>query len=441
MRAWFLVLGSASAAFVNKNEVSADVAVKKSPSAFHWGHAVYTYGPLLCDPSNTCAVVPSCNRASYAPNIEKFNKADGGDFSVVYSYGGDVELWAEKKTPKACDAPASTNMSKCNVSVYLDPNNLRAAEVYKNVEDVKSITMLLDGRMDGWNQIETYGKFDNCSFGNFYSNLQNLTDVSLRRLANDTVKLYCANDVVDGIQVDLEPYRGIYQKPLSKYVGYLSEFMRDENKTTGCRDEKHPEGRSVSYYAFAHDIANSTNVPVKEFNEKLGPNGHYVFSGYDLFPKKADGGFMFNTPSEFAERLRREITYFRKVVGTTKKFVLALPMGASCHEYEHYVPMSGVGCGPACRKIASNYTMDQYVNKAFEVLLDPETTKSTDGLFCMKDGESQFLGIAWWSFSHQMTYPPMKWFDNEFLPAQPPPKALDAARKQIPLLSGGVTCK
>ena len=31
--------------------------------------------------------------ASYAPNIEKFNKADGGDFNIVYSYGGDVELW------------------------------------------------------------------------------------------------------------------------------------------------------------------------------------------------------------------------------------------------------------------------------------------------------------------------------------------------------------
>jgi hypothetical protein len=169
--------------------------------------------------------------------------------------------------------------------------------------------------------------------------------------------------------------------------------------------------------------------------------GYYVFSGYDLFPKKADGGFMFNTPSEFADRLRREIKYFRKVVGTTKKFVLALPMGASCHEYEHYVPMSGVGCGPACRKIASNFTMDQYVQKAFDVLLDPETTKSTDGLFCLKDGESQFLGIAWWSFSHQMTYPPMKWFDNEFLPAQPPPKALDVARKNIPLLENGVSCK
>ena len=140
------------------------------------------------------------------------------------------------------------------------------------------------------NQIETYGKYDNCSFGNFYSNLQNLTDTSLKRLANDTVQLYCSNDVVDGVQVDLEPYRDIYQKPLSKYVGYLADFMLDENKTTGiygpgfswfakwvyrvnmwqlsgCRNEAHPHGRTVSYYAFAHDIANSTNVPVKTFNK------------------------------------------------------------------------------------------------------------------------------------------------------------------------------
>ena len=60
-----------------------------------------------------------------------------------------LETRAAKKTPKACNAPASTNMSKCNVSVYLDPNNMRAAEVYKEVEGVESITMLLDGRMDG----------------------------------------------------------------------------------------------------------------------------------------------------------------------------------------------------------------------------------------------------------------------------------------------------
>lgn len=420
---------------------AAEEQAEEAPTAHHWGHAVYTYGPLRCDPSNPCAVVPSCNRASFAPTIEAFNKAEGGSFSTILSYGGDVELWANKTSPKACDAPASTDMGKCNVSVFLDVNNMHAAEVYKQTEGVKSITMLIDGRMNGWEQIEAYDNFDNCSFGNFYSNLQNLTDESLLRLAKDTATLYCANDIVDGVQVDLEPYHGEYQKPLSKYVGYLSDILRDENKTSGCRDEKHPAGRSVSYFSFAHDIYNSTEVPHETFSKLLGPNGYHVFSGYDLDPKPEDGGFLFNTPDEFADRLRAEIPYFRKVLGKTGKFTLALPMGASCHEYEVYSPMTKPGCGEACRRIESNFTMDQYVQKAFDVLLDPEITKETDGLFCFKDGESQFLGLSWWSFSHQMTYPPMKWFKNEFLPANPPTNVLDVVRKNLPLLENGASCQ
>jgi hypothetical protein len=39
-----------------------------------------------------------------------------------------------------------------------------------------------------------------------------------------------------------------------------------------------------------------------------------------------------------------------------------------------------------------------------------------------------------------MTYPPMKWFDNEFLPANPPPAALAAVRAGLPKLSDGTTC-
>ena len=123
---------------------------------------------------------------------------------VVNSYGGDIEFWASKDSPDACSAPASTNLSKCNVSVYFDSNNAKAAEAYKNAEGVKAITALLDGRLDGMDQINTYDKFDNCSFGNFYPNLQNLTQTSLKRLANDTATLYCKEPSVSGIQVDLE---------------------------------------------------------------------------------------------------------------------------------------------------------------------------------------------------------------------------------------------
>jgi len=412
-------------------------AAPNSTSAFKWGHAVYTYGPLLCDPGDVCAVVPSCNRASFAPDIDDFNSNDtrtDDDFSTVYSYGGDVELWATKETPHACNKPASTNMSQCNVSVYFDSNNLRAAEVYNAIDTVDSVVMMIDGRMNGWEQITSYDNYDKCNFSNFYSNLQNLTDHSLERLANDTVNLYCKDDVIDGLQIDLEPYAGIYQEPLSKYIGYLGELMLDENETSGCRNDAHPHGRSLSYYAFAHDIWNSTTVPHETFNKMLGPNGYYVFSGYDLDPKAGDGGFMFNTPVEFAQRLRKEIDFISKVVGTDMHFSLALPMGASCHEYENYAPMTGEGCGEACAAIASNFTMDQYVDAAFGVLLDKEITTSTNGLFCLKEEESQFLGISWWSFSHQMTYPPMKWFDNEFLPASPPPRALAAVREHMPKL-------
>jgi hypothetical protein len=422
------------------------VAAAANNPAYKWGHATYTYGPLLCEPDDVCAVVPSCNRAGWADDINSFNSATQttvDDFSIVLSYGGDIELWAGQNASDGCDRKpfASTDPAICNISVYFDSNNLAAAKEYSSLNGVKSITALLDARMDGWEQINTYNHLDACDFGNFYPDLRNLSDVSMQRLADDTAKLYCADDVIDGIQVDLEPYHEPYTESLGHFVSLLSENLVDEKQEHNCRNDAHPNGRGISYFAFAHDIfTHNGNVTPSPFNDKLGPNGYYVFSAYDLDPKPEDGGFMFNTPDEFKERFKNEIPYFRKVLGSDYKFTMALPVGASCHEYESYRPNS-TGCGPACEPQESNFTMDQYVNAAFDLLTDPQTTKETDGLFCMSEEiDSQFLGIAWWSWSYQMTYPPMKWFDNEFLPANPPPKALAAVREGLPKLSDGTTC-
>ena len=199
----------------------AGTATAANNPAYKWGHAAYTYGPLLCEPGNVCAVVPSCNRAGFAPEIEQYNSATADtsdDFSTILSYGGDIEFWASSNNTAGCAAPASTDPSVCNVSVYFDDNNVKAAEVYKNVSGVKSITALLDSRMDGWNQIQTYDNNDNCSFGNFYPNPNNLTEAGMAKLAADTANLYCASDVVDGIQVDLEPYSDTYAKSLNRCV-------------------------------------------------------------------------------------------------------------------------------------------------------------------------------------------------------------------------------
>lgn len=103
--------------------------------------------------------------------------------------------------------------------------------------------------------------------------------------------------------------------------------------------------------------------------------------------------------------------------------------------------MNGTGCGPACQAVTnSNYTMKDYVQAAFDVLFDPQVTKDTNGLFCLdEENNGQFLGISWWSYSYQMTYPPMKWFDNEFLPGTPPESALELIRKNAPKLADGTT--
>ena len=74
------------------------------------------------------------------------------------------------------------------------------------------------------------------------------------------------------------------------------------------------------------------------------------------------------------------------------------------------------------------------------MLLDPEVTKATDGLFCLdEEGEGQFLGISWWSYSYQMTYPPMKWFDNEFLPGSPSASVMKILNDNLQKLSDGKT--
>jgi len=200
--------------------------------AYKWGHATYTYGPLLCEPDNVCAVVPSCNRAGFAPDIEEFNTATEtttDDFSTILSYGGDIEFWSGKGHPDGCarNPYASTDPTVCNVSVYFDPNNLKAAQAYSEVQGVKSITALLDSRMDGWEQIKTYDDNDYCQFGNFYPDLRNLSNVSMQKLADDAAKLYCANDIIDGIQVDLEPYHDPYTESLNQYVSpHLCRWLR-----------------------------------------------------------------------------------------------------------------------------------------------------------------------------------------------------------------------
>eukprot|EP00656_Telonema_subtile_P017856 TRINITY_DN1962_c0_g2_i1.p1 TRINITY_DN1962_c0_g2~~TRINITY_DN1962_c0_g2_i1.p1 ORF type:complete len:440 (-),score=105.29 TRINITY_DN1962_c0_g2_i1:73-1392(-) len=403
----FLLLASLAAAF----------AAPAATSPFTYGHAAYTYGPLHCVP-DPCEVVPSCNKAHWASNIGDFNSDTSiSDVAIsqVYSYGGDVEFWPTSKTSlNACWAPADP--ATCNATSYYDNNNRLAAAEYAKAPGVKSITALLDARMDGWQMISDYNSYDACNFGDFYPNLNNLTAPQIETLAEHTAKLYCADPNVGGIQVDLEPYQPPYKDSLEAFVAALSSNMKDSDSKNGCRDAAHPSGRTTSYFTFAH------RMDPGFYNRSMGENGIYVFSGYDLKPKNL--AFEYNNVSEFGTNLEEEIATIRAAIGPNGKFTLALPIAASCHEYEQYIPMHGDGCGPACQMFDANkdqgITMDQYVQKAMDIVTDPKW----GDLFKLKEG-GQFLGLSFWTWTYDMTYPPMKWFNNVFLPPTPSTKTLN----------------
>eukprot|EP01029_Cantina_marsupialis_P000847 TRINITY_DN10657_c0_g1_i1.p1 TRINITY_DN10657_c0_g1~~TRINITY_DN10657_c0_g1_i1.p1 ORF type:complete len:425 (-),score=105.22 TRINITY_DN10657_c0_g1_i1:344-1618(-) len=404
----------------------------KNP-AFRWGHAAYTYGPMHCT-EYVCDVVPSCNKAKWSKNIKEYNEVapEGSKISVIYSYGGDIEFWPNPHNPTACHKPASEDPHECAVSVFFDDNNKAAASKYAETEGVETVIALLDSRMDGWPVISKYNDYDACKFGNFYPDLRNLTDTSLQNLAENAAKLYCSHSEIAGVQVDLEPYVEPYRQALGNFMGRFAKAMIDEHEEFGCRTEKYPAGRTVSYFTFAHNHKPS-------FNAVLNENGYYVFSGYDLWPKNEE--FEYNTVEEFGEKLRKEIPYMRQIVGYDKKFTVALPIAASCHEYEEYVPMDGAGCGPACGGWTNLAKMRDYVNKWFEVMLDEGMTQSTDGLFCMdEENDSQFLGISLWVWTDDMTYPPEKWFDNTFMPPNPSGDVLDILKDNLYKFSDGTTC-
>ena len=88
----------------------------------------------------------------------------------------------------------------------------------------------------------------------------------------------------------------------------------------------------------------------------MGDNGDFVFSGY-IQPELKDRRLRVQqlNVTEFGKNLRTKIPEIRRAMTNGGKFTMAVPIdiAASCHQYEHYVPIHGDGCGPACQAYGS----------------------------------------------------------------------------------------
>merc|ERR1711906_68672 len=170
---------------------------------------------------------------------------------------------------------------------------------------------------------------------------------------------------------------------LEAFVTALATNMKDDSGANGCKNAAHPFGRTTSYFTFAHRMRPTF------YNESMGPNGN---------------------------------------------FTIALPISASCHEYEQYIPMHGDGCGPACQIYDANADLGIEMYMYVQAWMDILTDAKWGDLFKIKEG-GQFIGLSFWVWTYDMTYPPMKWFNNVFLPPTPSDKTLQILKRGLPKLN------
>ena len=280
--------------------------------------------------------------AEWAAAIGEFNGKSRAPISVVFSYGGDMEYYPASKSPYQTYFPAESQM---------------AAAAYNATAGVSSVVLVIDGQMDG---------------GQSWSpDLSKLTNAQLKEWADVTASVYCSADIVDGIQLDLEPFSPPYAAPFLVFLAELSANLRSPERN--CVNARHPGGRSITTFMFAGAITPAVW-------EALGPNGYLTVSGYDLSSAPA------GTPST--------VDYFRTQLAASLADVAAsaaahngsyfvgVPAAASAHEFASVVLPNGTN--------VQGHPQIEYISAALKELA------------AGAKGKRGYLGLALWGFCPQV---------------------------------------
>jgi hypothetical protein len=280
--------------------------------------------------------------AEWAPQIAAFNGKSAQAVNTVFSYGGDMEYYPKSPNP---------------FNTYFPAASKAAAALYNATSGVSSVVLVIDGEMDG---------------GQSYSpDLSKLTDAQLNEWADVTASVYCSADVVDGIQLDLEPFAPPYAKPFLVFLTALSANLRSPKHN--CVNARHPGGRSITTFMFAGSVTPAVW-------KALGPNGFLTVSGYDLSNKPAG---TCSTVDYFRAQLAASLAdVAASAAAHNGSFFVGVPAAASAHEFESFALANGtvVACHPQIEFI----------------------TAALEELAAGAHGRAGYLGPALWGFCPQI---------------------------------------
>jgi hypothetical protein len=292
--------------------------------------------------------------AEWTVDVAGFNRLSKTPLSTIFSYGGDMEYYPSSPSPFQTYFPASSQA---------------AAAAYNSTHGVSYVILVIDGRMDG---------------GQSYSpDLSKLTNAQLKEWADVTASLYCSVDVVDGIQLDLEPFAGKYVSPFLVFLAELSANLRSPERN--CVSADHPNGRSITTFMFAGSVTPAVW-------QALGPNGFVTVSGYDLSQRPA------GTPSSVTEYRTQLAASLVDIAASAAahngSFMVGVPAAASAHEFQT--------CTLANGTVIDGQPQISYITAALKELAAGAADKPG------------YLGPALWGFSSEMAIQ-----GSSFSPANP----------------------
>ncbi|WP_131782950.1 hypothetical protein [Legionella gresilensis] len=304
----------------------------------------------------------------FANEINNYNLSATGNHTIdkVYSYGGSLELYCRGSGGTSTSTPCTTS----TMYVYYDTGKLSTAAYYNvlgNGCKPLSIIPVVDGRLDG------VGEDD------YLSALNNLDQPTAALFADKVARTLCSDPNVSGVQFDIEPFD--ISKPGQAY--FYQQIAKDFASPM-CIDSAHPKGRTFSVFTFAGRVNSTLAQILNKYN-----NGYVIDSLYDLGSKP--GGSV-NSPTEFRSYITTEIrNMVTKANQYNVKFQLAIPAGASVHEFE---TKNGRSTG---------YAQLDYVKAAYEVFSQLNVKSNPN-----------FIGVALWVWLDQMW-----WGGSRFTPSTP----------------------
>lgn len=305
---------------------------------------------------------------------------------MVYSYGGDLEISTSCSDASTCpmsDFWVDYNAKKANTGIP-------ATKAYAN--DL------------------TFGKDPSAHFvapvvdGSFYSpylkQFSTMDKAKAQAYADKTARTVCADDNVDGIEFDVEPF-GVKTKNAQYY--YYMEIARDfaggysGNATSpGCVDKSHPDGRFFGVFA-SPQVANTQNATAAKHLQSILTtygNGYLVAALYDLAGTSSG---TLTSPSRYAQLVTNEVSGLKQWAKTLGiNYAFAVPGGASAHEF---TTVNGTYQG---------YPMLDYTRAAMKVI-------NSSGI---KSGH-HYMGTDLWFWG-----PMVKAGSESLGPAAPPGKVL-----------------